>query len=177
MEKFQVPQFIETEDKVIGPFTLKQFMYLAAAGGILFLLFFYVRPAIWFVYVGILGGIAAIFAFAKYNGHSFAKIMYLLLRYYWNPRIYLWKHENVVMGKKIKIETKRVTKQEAKTSTSLQESTHANIPLPQVGKIRDLWQDLMTSKSRSAREISSVSDSAFIKAPGGGRISAKRVDY
>jgi hypothetical protein len=30
--KFQVPQFIETETKVIGPFTIKQFLFVA--GGI-----------------------------------------------------------------------------------------------------------------------------------------------
>ena len=30
--KFQVPQFIETETKVVGPFTLKQFLFVA--GGV-----------------------------------------------------------------------------------------------------------------------------------------------
>ena len=30
--QFQVPQFIETEDKVVGPLTLRQFMYIAGAG-------------------------------------------------------------------------------------------------------------------------------------------------
>ena len=28
--KFQVPQFIDTETKLIGPFTLKQFLFVAA---------------------------------------------------------------------------------------------------------------------------------------------------
>ncbi len=27
--RFQVPQFIETETKIVGPFTLKQFLYIA----------------------------------------------------------------------------------------------------------------------------------------------------
>ena len=27
--KFQVPQFIETEEKIIGPFTVKQFIFIA----------------------------------------------------------------------------------------------------------------------------------------------------
>jgi len=36
--RFQVPQFIEVEDKIFGPLTLKQFIYLAGAGGVVFVL-------------------------------------------------------------------------------------------------------------------------------------------
>ena len=36
--RFQVPQFIETETKIVGPFTLKQFLYIAAGAIIIFLL-------------------------------------------------------------------------------------------------------------------------------------------
>ena len=36
--RFQVPQFIEVEDKIFGPLTLKQFIYLAGAGGLVFVL-------------------------------------------------------------------------------------------------------------------------------------------
>ena len=39
--KFQVPQFIETESKVVGQFTLKQFLYLAA-GAIVIYVFRYI---------------------------------------------------------------------------------------------------------------------------------------
>jgi len=38
--QYQVPQFIEVEDRIIGPLTLKQFLYLAFAGAILFVLWF-----------------------------------------------------------------------------------------------------------------------------------------
>ena len=33
---FQTPQFIEIEDKIFGPLTLKQFIYLAGAAGLSF---------------------------------------------------------------------------------------------------------------------------------------------
>ncbi|GAH87221.1 unnamed protein product, partial [marine sediment metagenome] len=29
--QFQVPQYIDIEDKVIGPFTIKQFLYIVVA--------------------------------------------------------------------------------------------------------------------------------------------------
>lgn len=35
--KFQLPQFIETEIKIIGPFTLKQFLWVAVGAVFLFL--------------------------------------------------------------------------------------------------------------------------------------------
>jgi hypothetical protein len=40
---YQVPQFIEIEDKIFGPLTLKQFIYLAGGVG-LCLIFFSLLP-------------------------------------------------------------------------------------------------------------------------------------
>jgi hypothetical protein len=37
--RFQVPQFIEVEDKIFGPLTVKQFIYLAGGAGLVFILY------------------------------------------------------------------------------------------------------------------------------------------
>ena len=37
--RFQVPQFIDIEDKIFGPLTFKQFVYLAGGGGLAFLIY------------------------------------------------------------------------------------------------------------------------------------------
>jgi len=58
--RFQVPQFIETESKIVGPFTLKQFLYLAAGGVIIFILQYLVS----FTYLIIIGTPIAILAVA-----------------------------------------------------------------------------------------------------------------
>ena len=39
--QFQTPQFIETENKIIGPLTLKQFFYLAVGFGVSFTFFLF----------------------------------------------------------------------------------------------------------------------------------------
>ena len=39
MQQFQVPQYINIEDRIIGPLTLKQFLILLATGGVI--MFFY----------------------------------------------------------------------------------------------------------------------------------------
>ena len=36
--RFQVPQFIEIEDKIIGPLTIKQFIYIAGGAGMCFVI-------------------------------------------------------------------------------------------------------------------------------------------
>ena len=37
--RFEVPQFINVEDKLFGPFTFKQSLYLVGGGGIIFILY------------------------------------------------------------------------------------------------------------------------------------------
>lgn len=36
--QFQVPQFIEVEDKIFGPLTFKQFVYIAGGVALMYLL-------------------------------------------------------------------------------------------------------------------------------------------
>ena len=66
--RFQVPQFLETETKLVGPFTLIQFLWLAGGAVIIFLLNF-VLSGTWFIIPSvIIAGIAAAFAFGKVEG-------------------------------------------------------------------------------------------------------------
>ncbi|MEX1064080.1 MAG: PrgI family protein [Candidatus Paceibacterota bacterium] len=58
--RFQVPQFIETETKIVGPFTLKQFLYLASGAALIFIL----QYAVSFTFLIILGLPIAILALA-----------------------------------------------------------------------------------------------------------------
>ena len=91
--KYQVPQFIEVEDKIFGPFTFKQFIYLAGGAGISFVLYralpiflsiFLIVPIIAF---------ALALAFYKVNGQPFIKILEYAFFYLMNTKLYLWKKE------------------------------------------------------------------------------------
>ena len=69
--RFQVPQFIDIEDKIFGPLTFKQFVYLAGAGGLGFLIFkslplLIALPLI----LGVLG-LGVSLAFVKINNKTF----------------------------------------------------------------------------------------------------------
>jgi hypothetical protein len=96
--QFHVPQFIEVEDKIFGPFTLKQFIYMAGGAGMAFVVYkvldvflpliitlFFVIPII---------ALAGAFAFYKINDKPFIYSVEAALRYYLGEKLYTWKKEN-----------------------------------------------------------------------------------
>ncbi|MEK7099822.1 MAG: PrgI family protein [Patescibacteria group bacterium] len=91
--EYQVPQFVEVEDKIIGPLTLKQFIYLAGGGGLTAVLILYLP-----LYLGILLSIPVValsgaLAFYKVNNKNFVDILEAGFKYYIGDRLYLWKKE------------------------------------------------------------------------------------
>lgn len=89
--RFEVPQFIDIEDKIFGPFTWRQFVYLLGGGGAAFILFA-LLPFILFVVVAMpILALAAGLAFYKVNNQPFATIVEAFVRYISNARLYLWK--------------------------------------------------------------------------------------
>lgn len=92
--EYQVPQFIEVEDKIFGPFTLKQFIYVAGGVGLCTILVLYTP---WLV-LGIIlalpvGALTAALAFYKVNNKPFVEIMEAAFKYYIGDHLYLWKKE------------------------------------------------------------------------------------
>jgi hypothetical protein len=94
--QFRVPQFIDLEDKVFGPFTLKQFGYLVGAGGLSFLVWTFI-PIKFFAVLIIIPIVALFFslAFVKYNNRSFGEILESAFTYYTGAKIYTWKQPDV----------------------------------------------------------------------------------
>ncbi len=93
MAQFQVPQFIETEDKIIGPFTLRQFIYIAIAGGISALGFLIFGKLVAIIIALILMGTAALLAFVKVNGRDVSYFILSAFNYFWNKQVYIFKVE------------------------------------------------------------------------------------
>jgi type IV secretory pathway TrbD component len=87
--QFQVPQFIETEDKIVGPFTLRQFMYIGAGGLISAILYFMVQPWLWFLLTIIVIGAAMAVAFIKVEGRSLFDVLLSACGFYWKPQTYI----------------------------------------------------------------------------------------
>jgi len=91
MAQYQVPQFIEIEDKIFGPLTLKQFIYLAGGAG-LCLAFFTLLPIyIALVFMVPVAAFAAALAFFKVNGRPFIVAVEHAFGYFFGTKLYLWK--------------------------------------------------------------------------------------
>ena|SRR3989344_3630235 len=89
--KFQVPQFIETEEKIIGPFTVKQFIFIASGGAILFLLFFAVPPGV-FIFLAIpIGAIFLGLALVRIQEMPLYLYLFNFVTYLINPKKYFYK--------------------------------------------------------------------------------------
>lgn len=92
--EYQVPQFIEVEDKIIGPFTLKQFIYLAGGAGLLVVLFIYL-PLYAAIPLGLPVLILALaLAFYRLNGKSFIEVLEDGFNYFISAKLFLWHHED-----------------------------------------------------------------------------------
>jgi hypothetical protein len=93
--RYQVPQFIEIEDKIFGPLTLKQFIYVAGGGG-LCLIFFSLLP----LYLTIILSVPVIaislgFAFYQVNGRPLIVAVEHAFGYFFGHKLYLWKQREV----------------------------------------------------------------------------------
>ena len=89
--QFRVPQFIDMEDKIIGPFTLKQFAYLLGAGGFAFLFWTILPHFIAVLVIVPVSGLFIALAFVKVNNRPLLDMIESALTYYMSSKIYTWK--------------------------------------------------------------------------------------
>jgi hypothetical protein len=90
--QFQVPQFIEIEDKIVGRLTLKQFLYLAGGAGASIALFIYIPYKIVAVLIIIpFAAFALALTFYKVNGKPFIDVVQAFFYYSLASKLYLWK--------------------------------------------------------------------------------------
>jgi hypothetical protein len=91
--RFQVPQFIEVEDKIIGPLTIKQFIYLAGGIGLSIIFYLFINPFIFsLIFIIPIMAFAGMLAFFKVNNKPFVVVLEAAFKYLINPKLYLWRH-------------------------------------------------------------------------------------
>ena len=106
--QFSVPQFVDVEDKIIGPLTLKQFLVLLVGGVIIFVFKGIITNFFLLILASIpVGGIAVVIAFGKVNGRSFGELIFSASSYVSDPRSFVFKKDS-------KINEIKVTKEDVK---------------------------------------------------------------
>ena len=138
--KFQVPQFIEIEDKIFGPLTLKQFIYLAGGAGLSYIIYatLYIYLALPIIAVVVTFSLAL--AFYKINNKPFILILESAVKYALGNKLYIWK----------KVDRKVISEKNKETS-------QASVFIPKLSdsKLKDLtWSlDINEIATPGAKEM------------------------
>jgi hypothetical protein len=99
--RFEVPQFIEIEDKIFGPLTWRQFVYLGGGVGAAVVMFL-VLPTILAIILGIpLVLIAGALSFYPINNRPFSYFLEAVYNYITKDKLYLWHRKtNIIYDQK-----------------------------------------------------------------------------
>lgn len=89
-QKYVVPQFIDVENKIIGPITVRQFVVLMATAMIQFVTYKLTDFTLFVVLAVIELGIGGMIAFAKINGQPFHYFLLNVLQTTRKPKLRVW---------------------------------------------------------------------------------------
>lgn len=92
--RYQVPQFIEVEDKIIGPLTIKQFVYIVGGAGMAFIFYTYLPIYIAVIPIAIIIPLSLALAFYKKNNKPFIDFLESAFLFYTKQNLYIWKKQD-----------------------------------------------------------------------------------
>jgi hypothetical protein len=93
--EYQVPQFIDVEDKIVGPLTMRQFIYVAGAAGLCIVFFSYFSFFFAFILSIPVVGFGVALAFYKVNSKPFIEMLEAVFNYYRSEKLLIWKQKGV----------------------------------------------------------------------------------
>jgi hypothetical protein len=110
MQQFTVPQFIDVEDKIIGPITVRQFIIILGAC-LVAVAVYRIFTFVAFILISlVVFGVAAIFAFVRVNGMPFHFFVLNFFQTLSRPTLRVWNH---MVGR---IETEFINEHDLKKS-------------------------------------------------------------
>jgi hypothetical protein len=97
--QFEVPQFIEIEDKIFGPLSWRQFLYLGGGIGFAVALFLKTHILI-FIFIGLpVALLSGALAFYPVNNRPFSYFLEAVVNYFTKDRLYLWRKSEPIIHK------------------------------------------------------------------------------
>ena len=116
--QFKVPQFLDIEDKIFGPFTFRQFIYLVGGGGICFVIY-QAMPLYFGIFLIIpIGGLAAALTFYRVNNKPFINVLESAIKYAFASKLYIWKKRILTSQEKEENKEKQQTEKIAMERTN-----------------------------------------------------------
>lgn len=107
--RYIVPQFIDSEDKIFGPVTVRQFLVCTIGGLGIFLSFKLADFSLFVLETLIIGSVTIVIAFVKVNGKKFHNFFMDLLNFSFKTnKLSIWqRRENNVIEKQIETKEKK----------------------------------------------------------------------
>ena len=134
--RYEVPQFIDVEDKIFGPLTFRQFAYLAGGAGLCYLSYKLIPGLFAFLVIFPLATFSIALAFIKINEKPLIDMVQSAVSYFLNEKLYLYKKET----------------QQKKEDTTVTKVQHEPIFIPKLSesKLHDLsWGlDVLNQKQK-----------------------------
>jgi hypothetical protein len=143
--QFKVPQFLDIEDKIFGPFTFREFAYLAGGAGLCFVFYKWLGLLWGAIPILIMAGVSLMLTFYRPNGKPLIFMLESGFKFFTQDRLYIWKKSKP----KNKGNKQAVTADEEKIKLMSQNNTKLS-----GSKLRDLaWSldvlDLSRNKDNS----------------------------
>jgi len=123
--QFKVPQFIDVQDKLFGPFTFHQFAYLVGGIGLMFIIYKFLPLWIAIFLILPVGVLTFLLVFYKINDKPFVFYLQAGISYLTSNKLYLWKQRTVKPG--------AMQKDEAESPSLV-----SVVPMTSANKLKDL---------------------------------------
>lgn len=131
MQQFTIPQFIDVEDKIIGPITTRQFLILLG-GFMLIAVFYKLFDFSLFVFSSVIVlSVVGVFAFTKINGRPFHYFILNLIQTVKKPNLRVWRHDDLV------VDEEEVSLEKATADPALSKKRYTNSRLAELSLIVD----------------------------------------
>ena len=114
--QFKVPQFLDIEDKIFGPFTFKQFVYLAGGAGFCFILYKILGLLLGFIPIAIIASISLALAFYRPNNKPLLNMIEAGFKFYVQNKLYVWKRRTQKIKKQTEQEKKLISEEQAENN-------------------------------------------------------------
>lgn len=118
---FNVPQYIDVEDKVAGPLTAKQLLWMFGMGAVLLVLWGILDKSVFFVAAVPVVLIFAALAFYRPYNQPFIKFIFSGILFLFKPKVYIWKRTFEKKAVRDKSEKRlEIVKKKEKTAPSVE---------------------------------------------------------
>lgn len=91
MALFNIPQFIDVEDKIVGPLTAKQLGWIAAGGVVLLVLWSKLDLSAFIMAALIVGFIFGMLAFYRPHNQPLIMFIFSIFAFFFRPKMYIWR--------------------------------------------------------------------------------------